>query len=541
MLTANAAPQQGNYDKSYAAAIFDADVLKKAKNLFEEYHRNGIILNGNFSDSEWHLTNQLHNLTIGFRFDEVGYYKNAKPWIGCKYESFVDCVKAYMMFTLGSLTILTIREIVHSFRLFTALPQTQLIGFTSEHVSHMAAFIAVLPGENAMRDAVIEALEEKQLYAPRQTGMTRQRVLSGLGTYFKFNDAMQDLWVSVSDKEKLFWFPLYLWWTVTAILPLRTTEFLLTPRECLSTQNGKTLISLRRTLLKGGGRRLSYRVDKDYEIVQYTIPDKMAADISWYLSATADMTPSSLSTLLVQQPHYARFSKMPNSSLGYYTYANLSTCLRHFLADVMGVNEDSKIHLGDTRHLAMISLILSGGSPLICKELAGHADINVSSHYYSNISSFIESAVFDAHRKNRVWMAELTERPLSLPTIPRQGIPVQHGFCDSKAYSHGEISDCIKAIGTGGELGDCRRCPHFIDGKSGVHLLYGNPLERKAQVDGDSHYLLQTIEAVRRGIGLHEDIQSALLRLQQSCSWYGRSLFDELEGNFHGKTTKTDK
>jgi hypothetical protein len=404
----------------------------------------------------------------------------------------------------------------------------------------MAAFLAALPGESIRRDAVVEALEERQLFSPTHIGKARQRVLSELGTYFKFNDAMQDLWEPAKDTEKLFWFPLYLWWTVTAILPLRTTEFLLTPRECLSIENGKCLITLRRTLLKGGGRKLSYRIDKDYETARYIIPDSMAAEISWYLDNTAGMTPSALPALFVQEPHYAYFSKTTNSSLGYYTYANLSTCLRRFQYEVMGVDENSSIHLGDTRHLAMIGLILSGGSPLICKELAGHTDINISSHYYSNISTYIESAVYRAHHKNRAWMAELTERSILLPITPPQGIPVKDGFCDSDANKHGEISDCIKVIGIGGELGDCRRCPHFIDGKNGVHFLYGNPEERKAQVDIDSRYLLQTIESLRRGIGLHEDIQSALLRLQQSCSWYGRSLIHELEVENHGQTTKTD-
>jgi hypothetical protein len=211
MPATNVAPQKGNYEKTYTAAIFDAEAMKKAKEMFEEYRTSGIILNDCFSDKEWRLTNQLHNLTIDFRFDELGYSKNTKPWIGCKSDSFIDCVKAYAIFTLGSLTLLTIREIVNSFRLFTAMAEDKLIGAASEYISHMVALLAILPGESVKRDAVIEALEEKQLYSPRQTGKARQRVLSELGTYFKFNDAIQGLWASASDKEKLFWLPLYLW------------------------------------------------------------------------------------------------------------------------------------------------------------------------------------------------------------------------------------------------------------------------------------------------------------------------------------------
>jgi hypothetical protein len=111
--------------------------------------------------------------------------------------------------------------------------------------------------------------------------------------------------------------------------------------------------------------------------------------------------------------------------------------------------------------------------------------------------------------------------------IPKQRTPVQGGFCDSEAYARGNISDCIKSISADGELGSCTHCPHFIDGQSGVHFLYERPSERKEQVDRDSRYLLQALEAVRRGIGMPEDIQSALLRLQQSGAWYGRCLQNE--------------
>jgi len=244
--------------------------------------------------------------------------------------------------------------------------------------------------------------------------------------------------------------------------------------------------------------------------------------------------------LFVKEPHYAYFGKQPYGDLGYYTYANLSTCLRRFQEDVMGVGDESRIHLGDTRHLAMIGLILSGGSPLICKELAGHDDINISAHYYSNISSYIKSATYEAHLKSRAPMAELTEQSLYIPGTLQQNIPVQDGLCGSSAYRNGEIDDCIKSIGLYGEIGDCRHCPHFIDGESGVHLMFSNPIERKQQVDKDSQYLLQTLEAVRRGIGLPEDIQSALLRLQQSGAWYRRCLQNEWGGDGYGKAEKND-
>lgn len=540
MLTANPISLNGNYEKYYTAAFFDEEAFVKAETLFCDYRSNGIILNDDFSDSEWRFTNQLQNMSISFQFNELNYYKNAITWIGCDYHLFTKSVKTYVVFRLGSLTFNRIREVVKSLRLFVDKTEENLLDTILEYASPMADFLAVLPGEDSRRGMVLESLEERQWDRQAQTGKNCQRVLSEFRTYFKFNDAMQNLWESAGDGEKLFWFPLYLWWTLTAILPLRTTEFLLTPRQCLATENGQSMITLRRTLLKGGGRKFAYRIDKDYETVRYIIPDKMADEIMWYMEATKTMIPASLSTLFVQEPHYTYFMKKPNSTLGYYTYSNLSTCLRCFQSNIMGIATESKIHLGDTRHLAMISLILSGGSPLICKELAGHADINISAHYYSNISSFIECATYNAHLNSRTKAAEMTERALSLPKKQKQTVPVQDGFCDSDVFRRGEIYDCIKSIGANGEIGDCLYCPHFIDGTSGVHFSFANPVAQREQVDQDSLYLLQTLEAVRRGIGLQEDIQSALIRLQQSAYWYGQCLEKKWEVGEYGKAEEAN-
>jgi hypothetical protein len=40
----------------------------------------------------------------------------------------------------------------------------------------------------------------------------------------------------------------------------------------------------------------------------------------------------------------------------------------------------------------------------------------------------------------------------------------------------------------------------------------------KQRVDSDSAFLMRMIELVRKGLGYEEDITSALLRLQDSCS-----------------------
>ena len=45
-------------------------------------------------------------------------------------------------------------------------------------------------------------------------------------------------------------------------------------------------------------------------------------------------------------------------------------------------HEINFIHIGDTRHIAMINLIAEGASPVTAMLLAGHDNITTSSHYF---------------------------------------------------------------------------------------------------------------------------------------------------------------
>jgi len=392
---------------------------------------------------------------------------------------------------------------------------------------HVIEFLKLLPGSET-KDQIIEDMEERLLFNRQRHIKGRQRILSEFENYFRFNDALEDYWRRAGNNEKLFYFPVYFWWILTAILPLRPTEFLLTPRHCLKRKNGENILMIRRTALKGGQRKIYYNINGDYRLMNYGIPDKMAAEIAWYREATMGMSASSLDTLFVQSPHYSYFSRNTPLHSIYYTYQNLSYSLKRFQEEVMKIeSDDSRINLGDTRHLAMISLIASGGSPVICKELAGHEDVNISAHYYSNISRFVECATYEMYKKQKSNYAEIFDHKL---VCTGETVAVSDGRCDSEAYIAGNISDCIRNMGTGGELGQCISCPHFIDGKSGRYLLFSNTSYRKKQVDDDSKYLMHALDTVRKGKGCEEDIQSALLKLQHSSSRYSQCLLKNMGG-----------
>jgi len=526
MLTAAAENGKGkNYERCYLLTDLNEEMLQKANETFDGYRARGVILSENFHNDEWSITNQVKKTTLRFLPNELMFKRHAESWLGCPYRRFVDCLKSYTVFSMGDFGIRNIRGIVHALVKAVEKPCDELPAD-----KQLVEFLKLLPGGET-KDRVIEDLEEQIMFQPKQQDTKRQRVLADFTSYFDFNNVLEGYWSNASDNDRLFFFPLYFWWNLTAILPLRPTEFLLIPRQCLETKNGEKILTIRRTVLKGGLRKLHYSIDGDYKLMKYSIADGLADEVLRYIHVTDKLPLSSLNTLFVPKAHYSCLGRDVPSSSVYYSYQNLSYCLRNFQDVIMEIEPDKdRISLGDTRHLAMISLIISGGSPTICKELAGHEDITVSSNYYSNISKFIECATYDMYKKqNRSASVDMQSHRVFRVS---ETAAVNGGRCDSPTYFSGSINDCIRSIGTNGELGDCVSCPHFIDGETGEHLLFSdsNADALKSRVDEDSKYLIRLLELVRKGRGCDEDMQSALLRLQHSSSKYSHCLYGKMGG-----------
>lgn len=511
--------EYGGFVRFRSVQRLDPETRMEAQSSFYDYQRRGVILNDSFEDTRWRLTNQLHSFTLDFSMDAALYHKNAEPWVGCTAECYQECMKAFIALQLGKYTLTYLQQIVNALSLLAGKTAEDAKSFASVECPQIIGFLTLIPESNDWRDQVIEALEERKWGCRNQ----HPRQLSEFIYYLRFNKALDDFWVLAAQDEKRMFFPVYFWWKLTAILPLRCTEFLLTPRSCIRRDNGKYLLSIRRTKLKKGQRQLTYEVRHDYSVHEYEIPEWLFEEIRRYQNATKDAPHlPELETLLV-----------PNRSVpcGYYSYIQLAHCLRRFCKNVMN-DEDYPIHIGDTRHLAMINLMLSGGSPVICRELAGHESIDVSSNYYANLSSIVESVVYE---RCRGWTGtSLLEGTLRFPVaLPKDRIRVDRGWCDAVEVERGDISECLKCFGTGGQIGSCVNCSHFYADSPGLRAQIEKSC--KKAVDEDGRFVMQMIEQVRKGLGYKEDIAAALLRLQSSGYRYGRILFNHHMEDCNGK------
>lgn len=536
------------FESSLLIQNIDNSCINKAKEMFQEYKSRGIIKEGSFEDNVWHCTDEYANVNLDFCFDKFSYKRFYEHVFSMCFEDFINYVKVYITYMIGELVLDTLRNLINDLSKLVTTDINKLHYFSGEvyfiHPNRIISFLSMLPetSDPEQMDRLLNVIEQMEEYLITYTSSRSKRLLASFDSYFLFNDIINDYWnMELDKKDRLFYYPLYLWWQITAVIPLRPREFILTPRQCLNQQKDGWYLTLRRNHLKGSGRKVSYKVDEDYFKVEYRIPDKLAEEILKYIELTHEFESTELDTLFVTDPHYKKWKQKKHSNSRYLTYINLSCIMRYFYCEVIGgiynlqiiynreMNHLEKgciqyIYLGDTRHLSMINIIAEGGTPVLAMLLAGHENIEMSSHYYSNITTLIECRTYKQYRQvlkgNVSYELSIDKQPIM--NIKEFSLLEADGKCYSAAYKNGKYCDCKKVAGPTGEIGYCPNCIYYSDSKGEKFVNDDGRYKRK--IEDDCKYLSEIINRVRLNNGSNEDILQAMLRLQSSTYTYQQYL-----------------
>jgi len=528
--------------------FLDKDSVEDAKTKFQEFQKLNIIKpESSFEDSIWRTTDQCSNVGLHFEFDETSYRKHYEALFEMSFRDFLDLVKTHLISLLGKNVLLTLSGVLLDIRhIINTAPRIVTSGDFSFDMPRLCMdfFTAfALNVEDDRFDAFMAALEgsmEQKIMRRHQN----QRNLATFDTYFLFDEIIKRYWQEdLSEEDRLFYYPLYLWWQITAVMPLRPREFILTERDCLSYKNGEYHLRLRRTHLKGGQATVAYTLEGDYDTFTCRIPEKLAKEIQTYINLTAQYAATDLDTLFVTDVHYKKWGMRKNRNSRYLTYTNMNTILRYFYEEIIRdkygysivYEHDSShlddgeicyIHLGDTRHIALINIMQEGGTPVTAMLLAGHTNTEMAAHYYSNITQMIECKTYRQYRRltssdSKYSINEAYYVP-STKTFTTLG---DNGRCYSEAYRNGEITDCLCSVGENGEIGYCPKCTHY---RHDNNSYFGSDDIYKRNIEADCKMLTEAIELVRKEKGDIEEIGEVLLRLRSSSKSYQAYLLDKL-------------
>lgn len=518
----------------------DSLSIDAAKERFTQFQEAGVIKTGfSFEDDTWQTTDQYSNIGLYFDFNRFAY-KKYEPVFNLPFEQFTAYVKAFALSLFGKNVLGSVESSLLDIKHLLERNYEEICGEMSDFnlysANRLSDFLALFVTDDNVEqlNRLIGALDAYQDFQSGSQKGFNQRELADFTSYLEFDDILKNYWQStLPDDERFFYYPLYLWWTLTAVIPLRPREFLLTPRNCLEKDSdGGYHLKLRRNLLKGGNNGvLAYTIDDAYGIQSVPIPDYLGKEIEKYIQATDKFECTDLNTLFVTDPHYKKWGQRKHSDSRFLTYTNMSTILQYFFSDIVhdkygytviynneAVDHEKKeiafIHLGDARHLAFINLMQEGATPVAAMLLGGHTNIEMASHYYSNVTSFLECQTYRQYRKLTAGNVEYKlSRVEKLPPAVEFKLLSDGGVCYSAEYRNGSIADCIKFSGPNGEIGYCPECRYY---RKGGHSYFSGDNIYKRHIKQDCTALFQAVQAVREGKGNEESIKEAILRLNSS-------------------------
>lgn len=508
--------QQANgYSYSDPVVALDETTIEESVERFDYFRSAGVITAGEYHSPAWCLSDEVRRRTICFELDDITAYRCGQE-LGCSAKQYQQAMRVVVTARFGY----SLCTLCNNVAAMVQFAHTRQVPDDYAQALLLYDFLTLLPGNSNRRQDIMRELETRTCMPHRHC--RQQRNLACYKSYFRFDLILKDYWKTAPESDKLVFFPVWYWWTVTSILPLRPTETVLTPRHCLSVSGKTYRLTVRRTRLKGTVQAAKYNINDDYELYSFPVPDHIAKEIESYIQATEHCYNSDIDILFCHL-----------SENGYhYTYRNLAQCLWKFYRDVilgkyhmtvpdcecedLQDDEIMRICLGDTRHIAMISLMLSGGSPSVCRELANHASIVTSAHYFSNISQFLDVLSLHVFRYSGPQVFSLQGE-----LILDQKTPVEGGYCFSPKFRNGEYSDCGMVVSANGEFGDCRACQYFLPGSKSFNMKM--PMDEARQHLKEKTMLLRyALESIRNGTGNADTLGIVLDQLRAAEEDYLR-------------------
>lgn len=532
----------------------DIEALNNGKERFCDYQKQKVIKSGcSFSDNSWKTTDEYESIGMYFDIDPFNY-SNWERIFEMRRDDFILKAKTFIMSIFGKNVLRTMHTLLADIHKILSVspeefisPDFELFLYTPTICSDFLTLVfnsGLTMNNNA--DVILGKLDYLNELYLKKSGFN-QRTLSSFDSYLVFNDIIEDYWKSdISQDERLFYYPLYLWWKITGVIPLRPREFLLTQRDCLiKDKQNNFYLKLQRNKLKGSkSKTVKYKILEDYSSEQYQIPQQLGNEIENYIKLTDSFEKTPINTLFLLEPYnkYRILKHKMKVTDRYLTYGSMNIILRYFYEEIisrrylytviyeninthLNSKEICYIHLGDTRHISLINLMMEGGTPVTAMLLAGHNNELTASHYYSNIKNMIECRTYRLYRKQI--QGNKIQTIAKLQNIPRNSnykSLKNGGRCYSNAYMSGDISDCINSIGPNGELGYCLNCINY-------RYSLGSDCETEdyliRQLEFDCNSLIHAIELARKGKGCVEDIGQELLKLQSSSISYERYLLEK--------------
>ncbi|MBP1970506.1 integrase [Virgibacillus natechei] len=216
-----------------------------------------------------------------------------------------------------------------------------------------------------------------------------------------YNEAKND---SNKENELILYYPVFLWWKITSIIPMRPSEFTNIKRDCIDKRDGKYYLSIPRLKQKN--------INNIQIIDEISVSEEIFEYIKHYIQITESSgdTKTLISYKSLKKVnfrgYYLKIDKMKTNS------SALKSLLEKFYKDVLFkkynliINFNAEVpskednydiyrilRLNDTRHISIISMMLQGYDRIEIARLSGHTSLYSQYTYYNHVQFWVDSEV----------------------------------------------------------------------------------------------------------------------------------------------------
>ncbi|MED5020888.1 hypothetical protein P9847_26860 [Paenibacillus chibensis] len=450
------------YSVKKATVFFEEHKLEFYERELEKLKESGEIKNiSQFNDNQWIAAREFnYTTTIEFPFEFKHDFNNA--------------LKAFAVIRLMHIEPYTFRAELKV--LIDILKITNF--FSPEKFDYLEEYF-ILKEEFHVRSKILSVTayfldfydfpydtSEYLRFAKTTTPSNRHSVnkvrkLPDYKSILLFDLALNEEWNSRTYEDRLEYYPLYLWWNITRIIPMRPRQFLILKKDCLSTTDkNEYFITIQRTKLTKDQEEL---IDDD-KFYSLRINKQLYDLLYSYISITEQI--GDKSEYLISYKAYNLFSKSDRakykSNQEMMEPGQMYVLLNRFYQEVfIGKFQFDKSHsdyqfvrLGDTRHLAFCNMMIQGYNKYTMAEMGGHFSIQSQNPYYSHLPSFLESAVYSMKHalllnriQNPASYFEVIQGRLKNALTEREPLRrISNGTCSDEFFPNNCIDVCFNCL-----------------------------------------------------------------------------------------------
>lgn len=302
---------------------------------FKELQGKGVIdKNSQFESKTWTITLSKVSKVLHFKIDEFFFKKITKGRnIRLSFDEFNIAYRRYIIELIYSDVA---RGSIYSFMSYANnfLEKTSFLDVNKIDEVRLKEINSTTLRIYEQLMTVLEfmdyeiPIEYQELYNETKLKEVKTRRLPRFTSIFKFIDVVEKFKENATEKELIRYYPVVLWHSISFIIPLRPSELLVTRYDCVFKKDDRFFLKIRRTIKKGAPNKYrveSFGIENYYKEEEVEINEKIYNEISVeYLVPYDSRHIAIINLILMGNEHYTVMKLSGHNKLkttkGYYDH-----------------------------------------------------------------------------------------------------------------------------------------------------------------------------------------------------------------------------